>query len=97
MTTIGDRVTTSYDILGHPQSSYKSCIEGIHFEVLAYTDWADQFIPTTVKWITGIVDDFSDARESRFNALDANRLAFFESKVVYMTPDGMRGDGPTDI
>ena len=92
MADIGLRVQTSYDVLGHPQSSYKSAIEGTHFEVLAYTDWADQFVPTVVKWNTGVVDDFRDARESRFNAMDAKRLAFFGSTVAYMTKDGIRGE-----
>lgn len=39
--------------------------EGEHYEVLAYTDWGDTFVPTIVKWKTGEVDDFSDEKRTR--------------------------------
>jgi len=39
--------------------------EGKDYEVLAYSDWADTFVPTVVKWRTGEVDDFSDEKKTR--------------------------------
>lgn len=41
--------------------------EGKHYKVLAYTDWADQFIPTVIKWSHGEIDDFTDPQKSREN------------------------------
>jgi len=41
--------------------------EGEDYKVLAYTDWADLFIPTTVKWGNGNVDSFTDLGASLNN------------------------------
>jgi len=64
---INERVSTSYDVLGHPQQTSKPVEEGKHYTVLAYTDWADSFIPTVVKWSHGEVDSFTDPAKSREN------------------------------
>lgn len=68
---VGKRVNTSYEVLGHPQSTYKPADEGVHYKVLAYTDWADQFIPTMIQWNHGEVDDLTDKDRSEMNRLKA--------------------------
>lgn len=68
---ISERVSTSYDILGHPQQVSKPVEEGRHYKVLAYTDWADSFIPTVIEWNHGEVDDFTDPEKSRQNQAKA--------------------------
>jgi len=68
---IGDRIDVSYDVLGHPQQREKPVEEGNHYTVLAYTDWADQFIPTVIKWNHGEIDNFTDRRLSVENRLKA--------------------------
>ena len=65
MSEISKRVSTSYDIVGHPQQALKPVEEGRHYTVLAYTDWADSFIPTVIKWNHGEVDSFTDREKSR--------------------------------
>ena len=64
---VGKRVDVSIDVLGHPQQPSRPAEEGKHYSVLAYTDWADQFIPTTVKWNHGEVDDLTNLAKSRMN------------------------------
>jgi len=64
---ISDRISTSYDVLGHPQQAVRPVEEGKHYKVLAYTDWADQFIHTVIKWSHGEIDDFTDPQKSREN------------------------------
>lgn len=39
--------------------------EGTHYTVLAYTDWADMFVPTIVKWRHGPTDDLTDPATSK--------------------------------
>lgn len=73
--SITERVSTSYDIIGHPQQASKPVEEGRHYEVLAYTDWADSMIPTVVKWRHGEIDDFTSPEKSR-----QNRATAIESK-----------------
>lgn len=68
---ISERVSTSYDILGHPQQASKPVEEGRHYKVLAYTDWADSFIPTVIEWNHGEVDSFTDPEKSRQNQAKA--------------------------
>jgi len=64
---VGKRVDVSYEVLGHPQQVSRPAEEGKHYTVLAYTDWADQFIPTVIQWNHGEVDDLSDMAKSRKN------------------------------
>ena len=67
-TDISQRVDASYNVLGHPQSAtLPRAQEGTHYEVLAYTDWADSFIPTVIKWNHGEVDDLTDKSLSMKN------------------------------
>ena len=65
MSEISESVSTSYDIVGHPQQASKPVEEGKHYTVLAYTNWADSFIPTVIKWNHGEVDSFTDPEKSR--------------------------------
>jgi len=64
---LGKRVNVSEDVLGHPFSARKPVKEGVHYEVLAYTDWADTFVPTMVRWNHGALDDFRNPAQSRLN------------------------------
>jgi predicted RNA-binding Zn-ribbon protein involved in translation (DUF1610 family) len=64
---VGKRVDVSYEVLGHPQQVSRPAEEGKHYTVLAYTDWADQFIPTVIQWNHGEVDDLSDMAKSKKN------------------------------
>ena len=48
--------------------------EGKHYEVLAYTDWADLFIPTVVKWANGEIDRFNDPAVTRNNRRESLQL-----------------------
>ena len=71
-TDISQRVDASYNVLGHPQSANPPrAQEGTHYEVLAYTDWADRFIPTVIKWNHGEVDDLTDHQQSLKNKTKA--------------------------
>ena len=70
---VGNRVRTSYEVLGHPQSTIKPAREGVHYKVLAYTDWGDQFIPTVIQWNHGEVDDLTDLGKSRKNLEKARK------------------------
>jgi len=71
MNNISERVSTSYDIVGHPQQASKPVEEGRHYKVLAYTDWADSLIPTVIKWNHGEVDNFTNPEKSRQNQAKA--------------------------
>ena len=64
---VGKRIDVAYDAIGHPQQATRPVEEGKHYETLAYTDWADTFVPTVVKWNHGAIDSFTDARKSREN------------------------------
>jgi len=66
MKQVGGRVDTAnrvldLDHMGQPRGVVK---EGEHYSVLAYTDWADTFVPTVIKWNHGAVDDLSDRKRS---------------------------------
>ena len=90
---VSKRVDVSYEVLGHPQSTSKGADEGKHYTVLAYTDWADQFIPTMVKWNHGEVDDLTNLAKSRMNReksylhLAKEREKPKPSKTKYRCPD----------
>ena len=71
MSDISERVSTSQDIVGHPQQAYRPVEEGKHYTVLAYTDWADSMIPTVIKWNHGETDDFTDHEKSLRNKAKA--------------------------
>jgi len=89
---VGKRVDVSYDVLGHPQQVSKPAEEGKHYTVLAYTDWADQFIPTVIKWNHGEVDDLTNLAKSQENRDHALKLAGAKAKpkkakTHYRCPD----------
>lgn len=88
---LNERVATSRAVLGHPMHLYPdpaddlSVKEGVHYEVLAYTDWADLFYPTTVVWDLDTdtsdqdewercYDDFSDLERSAWLRRRAQRI-----------------------
>lgn len=64
---VGKRVNVSYDVLGHPYHRTKPVEEGKHYTVLAYTDWADTFVPTVIQWNHGEVDSFTNPGKSLLN------------------------------
>ncbi|MFH2109894.1 MAG: hypothetical protein ABIJ47_01395 [Candidatus Bathyarchaeota archaeon] len=64
---VGERINVSYDVLGHPYHRTKPVEEDKHYTVLAYTDWADTFVPTVIKWSHGEVDDFTNPGKSLLN------------------------------
>jgi len=71
---VGKRIDVSYDVLGHPYHESRPVEEGRHYKVLAYTDWADTFVPTVVQWNHGEVDSFTDPARSRVNQQKAVNL-----------------------
>jgi hypothetical protein len=52
--------------------------EGVHYEVLAYTDWADLFVPTIVEWKNGEQDRFTDPAVTRRNKRESIQAAQME-------------------
>ena len=66
MKQVGDRVDTATRILDldHMGKTKGVVKEGEHYSVLAYTDWANKFVPTVIKWNHGAVDDLSDRKRS---------------------------------
>ena len=68
--SMAGRVHTAKENGMHPQVS-SDVEEGTHYKVLAYTDWADQFIPTVVEWANGELDSFIDPAVSRNNRREA--------------------------
>ena len=77
---VGKRVDTSYKVLGHPQQVTRPAMEGKHYTVLAYTDWADQFIPTVIKWNHGAIDNLTNLSKSRKN-LEKSYQYLAEQKI----------------
>jgi len=75
--SMGDRIDVSAQAL-------LGMKEGVDYNVLAYTDWADMFIPTIVKWSDGSVDDFSSPAKSM-----ANRKSVIKSNYKKATDDEM--------
>lgn len=59
-----DRVRVARNLGLHPLID-SDLEEGTHYTVLAYTDWADMFVPTIVKWNHGPVDDLTDPATSK--------------------------------
>jgi len=56
--------------------------EGVDYDVLAYSVWADMFIPTIVKWSNGEVDDFTSATRSMANRRDVIENNFKKRKKL---------------
>lgn len=76
-TAMRKRIDTARGLGLHPMykgfEDYRDLEEGTHYEVLAYTDWADVFVPTVVKWSNGKVDSLTDRKQSITNAEEALR------------------------
>jgi hypothetical protein len=70
--SIAGRVRTAQDNGMHPVQE-SEVEEGRHYEVLSYTDWADLFIPTRVRWANGETDDFTDPAVSDTNRRESIR------------------------
>lgn len=52
-----DRVKVAKEVGFHPLiAPATTVVEGTHYKVLAYTDWADMFVPTVVEWANGETD-----------------------------------------
>lgn len=65
-----DRAKTSMQVIGNPkpgEPGKDGVTEGEHYDVLAYTDYADMFIPTVVHWQNGETDSFEDLETSEKN------------------------------
>lgn len=65
---ISVRVTNAENFVGsnlYPARYDLGLKEGKDYQVLAYSDYADTFVPTIVKWKTGEVDNFSDEQRTR--------------------------------
>ena len=58
---IASRIDVSYEVLGHVGHPAKGVFpeEGKDYTTLAFTDWADDFQPTLIKWANGVLDDFT--------------------------------------
>lgn len=59
MTELRDRIHVARKLGIHPMVD-SDLEEGTHYTVLAYTDWADIFVPTVIKWRHGPTDDLTD-------------------------------------
>lgn len=68
--SIAGRIHNAKAVGMHPMMQ-SDVSEGEHYEVLAYTDWADLFIPTVVRWANGEVDRFNDPAVTRSNRLES--------------------------
>lgn len=67
-----DRVSLAKEIGLHPHLGPHDINEGEHYSVVTYTDWADYFVPTAVRWVhTDEVDDLTDPELSRENKREA--------------------------
>jgi len=60
-----ERVRVAKQLGMHPQvagdDEFRGLEEGTHYDVVAYTDWGDQFVPTVVEWShNGTVDRLDD-------------------------------------
>lgn len=86
---IADRVENSSKVIGHAHNithanssmegadearSRLPVLEGVHYEVVAYTDWADYFVPTIVMWENGEMDLFADLETSLENRRESRMI-----------------------
>ena len=56
--------------------------ENVDYDVLAYSDWADMFVPTIIKWSNGKVDDFTSTTKSMANRRDVIENNFKKRKKL---------------
>jgi hypothetical protein len=76
MSDLSDRVSTAKRLGMHPHLSgdieFTALTEGEHYDVVAYTDWADYFVPTVVRWDgADEVDQLTDPEASVAAAREA--------------------------
>jgi len=69
MTDLADRVSLAKRLGMHPHiggdAEFARLQEGTHYDVVAYTDWADYFVPTVVQWAhRDEVDQLTDREAS---------------------------------
>jgi hypothetical protein len=75
--SISQRIDNMSDVIGFGDAGHKytpspyNVDEGVHYTCLAYTDWADTFVATVVKWKNGKVDSFDNLEESIKNAQES--------------------------
>ena len=77
--SISERVDNAEKVLGITPYNFLSpeewkAQEDVDFKTLAYTDWGDALIPTTVKWANGQVDSFTDLSRSIRNRNESIRM-----------------------
>jgi hypothetical protein len=68
---LGERVGNFFKVMYRGSRKME---EGKDYTTLAYSDWADMFIPTVIKWKNGKVDDFRDLDESLHNRESVKKL-----------------------
>lgn len=83
MSELADRVSLAKRLGMHPHLSgdaeFSRLEEGTHYDVVAYTDWADYFVPTMVQWLhTNHVDQLTDPDRS----VEAAREALEQVEVT---------------
>lgn len=86
MSDMADRISVAKRLGMHPHltgdAEFSGLTEGKHYEVVAYTDWSDYFVPTLVQWQhTNHADDLSEREQS----VEAARNALEQVKTA---PDG---------
>lgn len=85
---ISERIDIMQAVIGFGDANWKyfpspyGVEEGIHYECLAYTDWADTMVATVVKWRNGKVDDFSDLDASIKNATESVEIVKGEPQTM---------------
>lgn len=83
---MADRIDVARALGLHPLQQDTALEEGTHYDVLAYTDWADLFVPTIIKWRHGPTDNLTDLQTSAQHKQQALRDAD-------RTDQGVRCDG----
>jgi hypothetical protein len=76
MSELADRVSLARRLGMHPHDTgdaeFERLQEGTHYDVVAYTDWADYFVPTVVQWAhSNHVDQLTDPERSVAAAREA--------------------------
>ncbi len=72
---MADRIDVARALGLHPLQQDDTLEEGTHYEVLAYTEWADMFVPTVIKWRHGATDNLTDLETSERHKRHALRDA----------------------
>jgi len=64
-----DRVRLAKETGLHPHlGPNNDILEGTHYTVVTYCDWADYFVPTTIKWVhNDEVDSLTNPETTREN------------------------------